>query len=415
MFKPVSAFIGLRYTSAKRSSQFVSFITFSSFIGIAIGVWALITVISVMNGFQIEIRDRLLGMTAHATISSSTGKLSNWSDLQKKILQHSDVIATAPYILEEGMLIQGKNVNGAAIRGIDVNQEKNLTEVHQKMIQGKYTDLQNKPFSILLGKHLADSLGTYVGAKITLVIPSLNVTPVSVTPRMKRFTVAGIFEMGHSQYDSQMALINLTDAQKLFKMKDQIGGIRLKLRDMYQAPAISRQIAEQLKGYYHVIDWTQYHANLFRAIKIEKNMMFIILSLIIAVAAFNIVSTLVIVVNDKKSDIAILRTLGSSSGQIMRIFIFQGMLIGVVGTLLGVISGVLTATNINVIVPFIESILGIKFLSADVYLITELPSHMKWSDVGVVSIIAFSLTILATLFPAWRGSRVKPAEALRYE
>ena len=414
MFKPVSAFIGLRYTKAKRTNQFVSFITFSSFIGIAIGVWALITVLSVMNGFQQEIRDRLLGMTAHATINAAAGNLSNWSSIQEKIKSHPEVIATAPYIMREGMLINGKNVHGAGVRGIDIEQEKTVADVYGKVIQGSYQALDKKSFGILLGKYLADSLGVYVGSKVTLVIPSVNVTPAGVMPRMKRFTVVGIFEVGHSHYDSQMALIRLHDAQTLFKMKQQVTGIRLKLKDMYQASRVSRDIAANLPGYYHVIDWTQYHANLFRAIKIEKNMMFIILSLIVAVAAFNIVSTLVIVVNDKKTDIAILRTLGSTSGQIMRIFIFQGTIIGVVGTFLGVIAGIATATNINVIVPFIEKTLGMKFLSADVYLITELPSKM-WSDVGLIAIISFLLTIMATLFPAWRASKVKPAEALRYE
>ena len=415
MFKPVSAFIGLRYTKAKRTNQFVSFITFSSFIGIAIGVWALITVLSVMNGFQQEIRDRLLGMTAHATINAAAGNLSNWSSVQEKIKSHPDVIATAPYIMREGMLINGKNVHGAGVRGIDIEQEKTVADVYGKVIKGSYQALEEKSFGILLGKYLADSLGVYVGSKVTLVIPSVNVTPAGVMPRMKRFTVVGIFEVGHSQYDSQMALIRLHDAQTLFKMKQQVTGIRLKLKDMYQASRVSRDIAAELPGYYHVIDWTQYHANLFRAIRIEKNMMFIILSLIVAVAAFNIVSTLVIVVNDKKTDIAILRTLGSTSGQIMRIFIFQGTIIGVVGTFLGVIAGIATATNINVIVPFIEKILGMKFLSADVYLITELPSKMIWSDVGLIAVISFLLTIMATLFPAWRASKVKPAEALRYE
>jgi len=415
MFKPLSAFIGLRYTRAKRRNQFISFITFSSFIGIAIGVWALITVLSVMNGFQQEIRERVLGMTAHATINASSGNLSDWTPIQEKINKHPEVVATAPYIMREGMLINGKNVHGAVIRGIDASQEKGIAEVYQKMDKGSYSELSKRKYGILLGKYLANSLGAYVGSKITLVIPSVNVTPAGIVPRMKRFTVVGIFEVGHSQYDANMALVNLPDAQKLFKMKNQVSGIRLKINDMYQAPSLSREIASQLPGYYRVIDWTQYHANLFRAIKIEKNMMFIILSLIVAVAAFNIVSTLVIVVNEKKGDIAILRTIGSTSTQIMRIFIFQGIIIGFVGTLLGIICGVLTALNIDVIVPFLEKLLGIKFLSADVYLITELPSKMEWSDVTTIGIIAFVLTILATLYPAWRASRVQPAEALRYE
>jgi len=415
MFKPLSAFIGLRYTKAKRRNQFISFITFSSFIGIAIGVWALITVLSVMNGFQQEIRERVLGMTAHATINASNGNLSDWVEVQDKIKNHPEVLATAPYIMREGMLINGKNVHGAIIRGIDPDQEKTVADVFNNMQSGEYSSLAEKKFGILLGKYLADSLGAYVGAKITMVIPSVNVTPAGIVPRMKRFTVLGIFEVGHSQYDSNMALINLPDAQKLFKMKKQVSGIRLKFQDMYQAPTLSRHIAEQLPGFYRVIDWTQYHRNLFRAINIEKKMMFIILSLIVAVAAFNIVSTLVIVVNEKKGDIAILRTIGSTSAQIMRIFIFQGIIIGFIGTAIGIISGVLTALNIDVIVPFLEAKLGIKFLSADVYLITELPSKMEWSDVAAIGLIAFLLTILATLYPAWRASRVQPAEALRYE
>lgn len=415
MFKPLSAFIGLRYTKAKRRNQFVSFITFSSFIGIAIGVWALITVLSVMNGFQQEIRDRVLGMTAHATINSTYDGLENWQQVQQQIINHQDVVAVAPYIMKEGMLIKNGNVQGVGIRGIDNEQEKSVATIHQSMIEGSYPALEQKSFGIILGKYLANSLDTFVGDKVTLVIPSLNVTPAGVNPRMKRFTVVGIFEAGHSQYDSQLALIRIQDAQKLFKMKGQVSGIRLKLKDLFKAPQVSRQIAAEIPGYYRVIDWTQYHSNLFRAIQIEKNMMFIILSLIVAVAAFNIVSTLVIVVNDKNADIAILRTLGSSSGQIMRIFIFQGMIIGIVGTILGLISGILTAQNINVIVPFIENLLGVKFLNADVYLITELPSKMLWSDVTIITIVAFCLTVLATIFPAWKASRVKPAEALRYE
>lgn len=415
MFKPVSTFIGLRYIHARQHGGFVSFITFSSFIGIAIGVWALITVLSVMNGFQLEIRDRLLSMTAHATISSAYGSMREWKLIQKQIEQHKEVLATAPYILREGMLILDDNVRGVGIRGIDPLQEVKVSQIKDKIISGTYTALHNTRYGILLGKYLARSLGAMVGSKVTLVIPSLNVTPVAVSPRMKRFTVVGIFEVGHSQYDSQLALIRLVDAQKLFKIKHQVDGIRLKLSNMYQAPQISRNIAQSLPGFYQVIDWTQYHANLFRAIRIEKNMMFVILSLIVAVAAFNIVSTLIIVVNNKKADIAILRTIGASSSQIMRIFIVHGTFIGLIGTLIGVITGVLTATNIETIVPFIEHITGIQFLSADVYLITELPSHMQWRDVGIIALIAFLLSICATLFPAWRAAKVRPAEALRYE
>ena len=415
MFKPLSLFIGFRYTRAKRRNQFVSFITLSSFIGIAIGVWALITVLSVMNGFQAEIRERILGMAAHATISGMNGSLKQWQSLDKKIQQQPHVIGSAPYILREGMLTNGSNVHGALIRGVAPQIEKNVSEVSLHMYRGSYDALNEHKYGIILGRYLARSIGAVVGSKVTMVTPSANITPAGIMPRLKRFTVVGIFEMGHNQYDANMALIHLRDAQTLFKMKGLVTGIRLKLDDLYSAPRISREIEKTLSGFHRVIDWTQHHANLFRAINIEKTMMLLILSLIIAVAAFNIVSTLVIVVNDKQSDIAILRTLGASPGMVMRIFIAQGMVIGVVGTLLGVITGILTAQNIETIVPALESVLGFKFLAPDVYLISDLPSEMRWSDVITTATISFSLTVLATIYPAWRASRIQPAEALRYE
>ncbi|MCN4145108.1 MAG: lipoprotein-releasing ABC transporter permease subunit [Thiohalomonas sp.] len=415
MFKPLSLFLGFRYTRAKRRNQFISFITLSSFIGIAIGVWALITVLAVMNGFQAEIRDRILGMASHATISGISGKLEDWPSVDKLIEQQPHVKGSAPYILKEAMLTNASNVHGALIRGIDPEQEKSVSEVSEKIVHGSYEALNQKKYGIILGRYLARSIGAVVGSKVTMVTPSANVTPAGIMPRLKRFTVVGIFEVGHNQYDSNMALIHIRDAQILFKMKGLVTGIRLKLDALYDAPRISREIESNIEGYHRVIDWTQHHANLFRAINIEKTMMLIILSLIIAVAAFNIVSTLVIVVNDKQADIAILRTLGASPGMIMRIFISQGMVIGIVGTLLGVATGILTAQNIDILVPALESLLGIKFLAADIYLISDLPSEMRWSDVLVTGTISFSLTVLATIYPAWRASRVQPAEALRYE
>lgn len=415
MFKPLSLFLGFRYTRAKRRNQFISFITLSSFIGIAIGVWALITVLSVMNGFQAEIRDRILGMASHATISGISGKLEDWPAVDKLVEQQPHVEGSAPYILKEAMLTNASNVHGALIRGIDPEEEKSVSEVSEKIVQGSYEALNQKKYGIILGRYLARSIGAVVGSKVTMVTPSANVTPAGIMPRLKRFTVVGIFEVGHNQYDSNMALIHIRDAQILFKMKGLVTGIRLKLDDLYDAPRISREIESKIEGYHRVIDWTQHHANLFRAINIEKTMMLIILSLIIAVAAFNIVSTLVIVVNDKQADIAILRTLGASPGMIMRIFISQGMVIGIVGTLLGVVTGILTAQNIDILVPALESLLGIKFLAPDIYLISDLPSELKWSDVLVTGTISFSLTIVATIYPAWRASRVQPAEALRYE
>jgi len=415
MFKPLSLFIGFRYTRAKRRNHFVSFITLSSFAGIAIGVWALITVLSVMNGFQSEIRERILGMAAHATISGMNGLLKQWQSMNSIIEQQPHVLGSAPYILREGMLSNGSNVHGALIRGVDPAIEKKVSDVSENMYRGSYDALSDKKYNIILGRYLARSIGAVVGSKVIMVTPSANITPAGIMPRLKRFTVVGIFEMGHNQYDANMALIHLRDAQTLFKMKGLVTGIRLKLDDLYQAPKISREIEQQLSGFHRVIDWTQHHANLFRAINIEKTMMMLILSLIIAVAAFNIVSTLVIVVNDKQADIAILRTLGASPAMVMRIFIAQGMVIGIVGTLLGVVAGILTAQNIETIVPALESILGFKFLAPDIYLISDLPSEMKWSDVMVTATISFSLTVLATIYPAWRASRIQPAEALRYE
>ncbi len=415
MFKPLSLFIGFRYTRAKRRNQFISFITLSSFIGIAIGVWALITVLSVMNGFQSEIRDRILGMASHATISGLNGTLDNWQSVDKLIEKQPHVEGAAPYIVKEAMLTNASNVHGALVRGIDTDEEKTVSNVSEHMYRGRYENLKNKKYGIILGRYLARSIAAVVGSKVTMVTPSANVTPAGIMPRIKRFTVVGIFEVGHNQYDSNMALIRLQDAQTLFKMKGQVTGVRLKLDDLYQAPRISREIEQKISGFHRVVDWTQHYANLFRAIKIEKTMMMIILSLIIAVAAFNIVSTLVIVVNDKQADIAILRTLGASPAMVMRIFVSQGMVIGVVGTLLGMTSGIITALNIDTLVPALEQLLGIKFLAPDVYLISELPSEMKWSDVIATATISFSLTVLATIYPAWRASRTQPAEALRYE
>lgn len=415
MFKPLSLFLGFRYTRAKRRNQFISFITLSSFTGIAIGVWALITVLSVMNGFQAEIRERILGMASHATISGANGKIQDWHSVSKIVDQQAHVEGTAPYILKESMLTNNSNVHGALVRGIEPEEEKKVSEVSKNMYRGSYDALNDTKYGIILGRYLARSIGAVVGSKITMVTPSANVTPAGIMPRLKRFKVVGIFEMGHNQYDANMALIHIRDAQILFKMKGLVTGIRLKLDDLYNAPRISREIEAKIDGYHRVTDWTQHHANLFRAINIEKTMMLIILSLIIAVAAFNIVSTLVIVVNDKQADIAILRTLGASPGMIMRVFISQGMVIGLVGTLLGIVAGILTAQNIETIVPALESFLGIKFLAPDIYLISDLPSEMKWSDVFITGTISFSLTVLATIYPAWRASRVQPAEALRYE
>lgn len=415
MFRPLELFIGLRYTRAKRRNHFISFISMTSMVGIALGVTALITVLSVMNGFEKEMRERILGMTSHATISTYGGPLDEWRDITRIASQNPAVIGSAPYIQKEGMLLHDRQVSGSLFRGILPDEEPRVSEVGKSMTTGSLGDLVPGQFHIILGVDLARSLGVSVGDKVTLVTPTANVSIAGILPRLKRFTVTGIFNVGMYEYDSAMAFMHLADAQRLFQMGEGVSGVRLKLEDMFRAPFIARELAQTLPGVYLVRDWTQYHANFFRALKIEKRMMFIILTLIVAVAAFNIVSTLVMVVTDKESDIAILRTLGASPRSVMRIFMVQGTLIGFIGTLLGLIGGIGLALNVETIVPAIEQAFGVQFLPGDVYYISEMPSELHLDDVVVIGSVSFLLSILSTLYPAWRASRTQPAEALRYE
>ncbi len=415
MYRPLQLFIGLRYTRAKRRNHFISFISLTSMLGIALGVTALITVLSVMNGFETELRQRILGMTSHATISSYGEGLTNWDQLAVIADKHPRVVGSAPYIQKEGMLIHGQQVNGSIIRGVLPDEEPKVSDVTAKMASGSIKDLQAGEYRIILGIDLARILGVMIGDKVTVVTPSANVTLAGVAPRLKRFTVSGIFNVGMYEYDSAMALIHLDDARKLFRMGEGVTGLRLKLDDLFRAPFISRELADSIPGIYQVRDWTQYHANFFRAIKTEKTVMFVILLLIIAVAAFNIVSTLVMVVTDKTTDIAILRTLGATPHSILGIFMVQGTVIGFIGTLLGLIGGVSLALNVETIVPAIEHLLGMKFLPADVYYISDLPSELHWDDVVKISSVSFLISVVATLYPAWRASRTQPAESLRYE
>ncbi len=415
MYRPLQLFVGLRYTRAKRRNHFISFISLTSMLGIALGVTALITVLSVMNGFETELRQRILGMTSHATISGYSAPLDNWRELSEISDRHAQVIGSAPYIQKEGMLIAGQQVNGSLIRGVLPAEEPKVSEVANKIIAGQLGNLVAGEFNVILGVDLARILGVMVGDKVTLVTPTANVTPAGVMPRLKRFTVSGIFEVGMYEYDSALALIHLDDARKLFRMGDGVTGVRLKLEDLFKAPQVSRELAESIPGVYLVRDWTKHHANFFRAIKTEKTVMFVILLLIVAVAAFNIVSTLVMVVTDKTTDIAILRTLGSTPRSIMGIFMVQGTVIGFIGTLLGLIGGVSLALNVETIVPAIESMLGTQFMPADVYYISDLPSELHWDDVAKITVVSFGISILATLYPAWRASRTQPAESLRYE
>jgi lipoprotein-releasing system permease protein len=415
MFRPKEIYIGLRYTRAKRRSGFVSFIALISMMGIALGVAALIVVLSVMNGFGKELRGRTLSMTAHATISGHDGYLSDWKNMRSLVSDHKNVIDSAPYTQNEAMLSNRSRVSGAVIRGVIPEEEPKVSSIDSKMVSGKLSDLKPGGYGIVLGRELANAMGVYEGEKVTLITPQANVTPVGVLPRLRRFTVVGVFEAGMHQFDRSMAIIHVKDAQKLFGMDDRVNGLRLKMDDMFNARLITYELDKIVGEDYWVRDWTHMHSNLFKALKTEKVVMFIILLLIVAVAAFNIISTLVMTVTDKQSDIAILRTIGMTPGSLMMIFIIQGMVIGLIGTLLGVAIGVPIALNVNEIVTFIEGLFNTKFLPADVYYISEIKADLRFSDVVTYSLSAFSLSVLATIYPAWRAGKIQPADALRYE
>ena len=415
---PFETLIGLRYTAARKpggGNRFISFISLISMLGLALGVAALIVVLSVMNGFQKELRTRILGVAAHAQITGVDGELGNWQTAVDAVARHPRVIAAAPYVQQQGMLSFDGQVKGVMVRGILPAEEDRVADFARHMKSGKLERLQSGEFGIILGAELAYSLRAFLGDKVTLIAPQGMVTPAAVLPRMKQFTVVGIFEVGMFEYDSGLALLHQADAQKLYRMDERVSGVRLKLDDLFVAPTVVRELANSLGNDLRVSDWTRNHANFFRAVQIEKNMMFLILLLIVAVAAFNIVSTLVMTVTDKRADIAILRTLGASPGSIMRIFIIQGTLIGVIGLALGIAGGVALALNVETVVPALERLLGIQFLAKDVYYISDLPSDLHWSDVWIIGVVSFTLTVLATLYPSWRASRTQPAEALRYE
>lgn len=416
MFRPLELFIGLRYTRAKRRNHFISFISLTSMLGIALGITALITVLSVMNGFQQELRGRILAMTAHATINHWNGQVEDWQAVRDQALNHPEVEGGAPFIRGEAMLNHASLVSGALVQGILPQEEQQISDIGGKMVQGSLADLRPGEFGVILGKALANALAVQVGDKLTIITPQTTVTPAGILPRLKRFDVVGIFEAGMYEYDRGLALIHVADASKLFQFPEGVvSGVRLKMHDLFQAPRLARDLANQLPEGYSARDWTQDHASFFRAVQIEKTAMFVILTLIVAVAAFNIVSALVMVVTDKQADIAILRTLGATPLSIMGIFIVQGITIGLVGTLLGLAGGVALATHVDVVVPFIERLFGVKFLAPDVYLISDLPSQVQWGDVTTIGLVAFGLATLATLYPAWRAARTQPAEALRYE
>lgn len=414
---PYELFVGMRYTRAKRQNHFISFISLTSMIGIGLGVAALIVVLSVMNGFQEELRARILGVASHVQITGENNQLANWQNLSAKVDKAKHVEAVAPFIMAQGMLSNGQAVQGAIVRGVLPSTEVNVSDLSEHMKAGSLDNLQAGEFGIVLGVELAQSLGVILGDKVVLLAPQGQFTPTGVVPRIKQFTVVGLFQVGMYEYDAGLALIHIDDAAKLYRMNDKVSGVRLKLDDLFKAPTVTRDLANLLSysGTYYLTDWTQEHANFFRAVQMEKRVMFIILALIVAVAAFNIVSTLVMAVTDKRADIAIMRTFGASPRSIMLIFMIQGALIGVIGTVVGAVVGVLVAYNISTIVPFLENLFHVQFLAKDVYYISELPSHLLWSDVITITILSFVLSLLATLYPSWKASKTNPAEALRYE
>lgn len=414
--------VGLRYTRAQPRSgdgrggnRFISFIALISMLGLALGVAALIVVLSVMNGFQKELRTRILGVVSHVQISSDSGEIGDWARTVQGAARHPRVLAAAPYVQQQGMLTFDGQVRGVMVRGILPEAEDKVADLARHMKSGRLEMLVPGEFGIVLGSELARALRVQAGEKVTLLAPQGLVTPAAVLPRMKQFRVVGIFEVGMYEFDSGLALMAMADAQTLYRMGEAVSGVRLKIDDLFAAQQVGRELLRFLPGDAWITDWTRSHANFFRAVEIEKRMMFLILLLIVAVAAFNIVSTLVMAVQDKRADIAILRTLGASPRSIMSIFIVQGTLIGVIGLAAGVAGGVALALNIDVVVPALERMLGIQFLAKDVYYISDLPSDLHWSDVWTISSVSFVLTLLATLYPSWRASRTPPAEALRYE
>jgi lipoprotein-releasing system permease protein len=420
-FSGFELFIGLRYTRAKRKNHFISFISLTSMVGIALGVAALIVVLSVMNGYQKELRTRILGVASHLEITGSNNQLSEWQQVATYSAKQPHVLASAPYIMAQGMLSYDQGVQGAIIRGVLPVAEDKVADLGRNMKVGQLADLRAGEFGIILGADLAYNLGAQVGDKVVVMAPQGQFTPAGVVPRLKQFTVVGLFQVGMYEYDAGLALIHMEDAAKLYRMGDSVSGVRLKLDDLFGAPDIAAIMAAQLnenassQGQYYVSDWTRQHANFFKAVQMEKRVMFIILTLIVAVAAFNIVSTLVMAVTDKRADIAIMRTLGASPASIMSIFIIQGALIGVIGTALGAVFGIVVALNISTIIPFIEGLFHVQFLSKEVYAISDLPSDLIWSDVIVIVMMSFLLSLIATLYPSWRASKINPAEALRYE
>jgi len=415
MSRAFEYWIGNRYVRSRSNNSFVSLISAISMLGIAIAVTVLIVVLSVVNGFERELKDRLLAMTAHASIEGVDGELENSSELIELALANARVSAAAPFVDGQALLVFEKQISGTELRGIDPKMEEVVSGIGAVMQVGELTELTAGDFNIVLGIELADVLQVGVGDKVTVTLAEGRVTPAGIMPRTKRFTVSGIYRVGMYEFDRRLAFINIGDAQKLYRLRDAVSGVRLAVTDIYDAPAIVREVALANGELVLVSDWTRRHVNFFRSIQITKSILFVILMMVIGVAAFNIVSTLVMVVKDKQSDIAILRTLGARPISILKIFVTQGSIIGITGTLGGVAAGILLALNLESIIGFFESVLGIKFLAADVYFISDLPSDLHYGDVAMVAGIALALALISTIYPAWVAARTAPAEALRYD
>ena len=408
-------FVGLRYTRSRQRTKFISVISLISVIGIALGMTVLITVLSVFNGFQREVRTRMLSAVAHVQVTGLGEALRDWQGVAATVAKNPHVVAAAPYVSAQGLLTNGSSVRGAMLRGIDPAAEEKVSEIGKHMRSGTLESLRAGEYNVVLGAPLARALGVIVGDKVVLVAPQGQVTPAGIMPRMRQFTVTGTFEVGHYEIDAGLAVAHIGDAQRLYRMEDQVSGVRLKLDDLFLARQVARELLAVLPPEVSVSDWSQFNATYFRAVELEKRMMSLLLFFIIAIAAFNMVASLYMMVREKQADIAILRTMGASPGEVMRIFMVQGTLIGVIGVGCGIVFGILGALNVDSIIGLIEQVFHVKFMPQDVYQIADLPSELQAGDVVLTAVVAFVLSILATIYPSWRASKVNPAEALRYE
>lgn len=425
MFKPLELFVGLRYTRSRHKNSFISFISLASMLGILFGVLVLITVLSVMNGFEKELRGTILGMVSHVTVSGTDGELSDWRSTLEKLEQRQTQQASssknekiegiAPFIQKQVMISANGQVRGVLIQGVLPEEQHKVGDVDQHMTLGSFSDLKPRGYGIALGHDLANELGVFPGDKVTVITPQVRVTPAGVVPRMKRFTVMASYRMNMAQYDSSTAFIHMRDADKLFKTRGKVTGLRLKLDDLFKAPGLAQRLQAEFGESYQIDDWGKENKSFFKVMKTEKIIMFFVLFLIVLVAVFNLVSTLVMVVNDKQADIAILRTQGMSSSQIRRIFMVQGTIIGFIGALLGTILGVLLASNVEGIISWLEQLLNVQLLPADIFYSSRIPSDVQFDQVVLIGVVAFFFAIIATLYPASRAAKVQPAESLRYD